>query len=221
MFLEKFIIFLGVLMPVLDKGHQITSFCQELDISRFKNYCSQRRKNSLFQVPFEGFSDVDLAFYERLFLRRKNNLRSLSKRIEKCVEHYHYSNCYFITLTFDDLHLNRTSAEYRRSYVSKFLKRHFLNYVANIDFGSENEREHYHAIVFTDHDLVCERFNEKFVYPEINDYSMGFYSIKPVFNAFSDRAALSKYMIKLKFHSSKDSTQFQKPIYSRKDVCYE
>lgn len=56
----------------------------------------------------------------------------------------------FLTLTFTDETLANTSAETRRKYVRRFLKAQCPVYVANIDFGEKNEREHYHALVRSD-----------------------------------------------------------------------
>lgn len=209
-------------MPVLDKGHQITFLKSDFDISRFKLFCVQRKKHDLYGASFEGFSDYELAYFERLFSRRKNNLRSVKKRIDKCVLHDHLEYCYFLTLTFSEDYLSKTSAAYRRDQISRFLKSNFANYVANVDYGDENEREHYHALVFLDYELECflsrsDTGKVYFKYPSI-DYQYGYFKVQPVLKPCDDKTKLSKYMIKLKYHSSKDSTKFSKPIYSRRKV---
>lgn len=60
-------------------------------------------------------------------------------------------NCLFLTLTFTDAVLASTSEKTRRKYVTRWLKSQSPAYVANIDYGKENEREHYHAIAFSPH----------------------------------------------------------------------
>ncbi len=52
----------------------------------------------------------------------------------------------FLTLTFTDDTLRNTTDETRRRYVTRFLKSFASDYVANIDFGKNNGREHYHAV---------------------------------------------------------------------------
>lgn len=52
----------------------------------------------------------------------------------------------FATLTFRDEVLELTKRK-RRQYVKTYLDQ-FEGYIANIDYGSNNGREHYHAIVF-------------------------------------------------------------------------
>lgn len=53
----------------------------------------------------------------------------------------------FATLTFEYKYINDREPRTRREYVKKYLKQ-FDGYIANIDYGSDNGREHYHAIVF-------------------------------------------------------------------------
>lgn len=52
----------------------------------------------------------------------------------------------FGTLTFTDDVLKKTSKETRRRYVARFLNDNSIHYVANIDFGKKDDREHYHFI---------------------------------------------------------------------------
>lgn len=53
---------------------------------------------------------------------------------------------YFLTFTFNDDVLNSTNADTRKQYVRRWLSSNCLDYVANIDFGEKNGREHYHAV---------------------------------------------------------------------------
>lgn len=54
--------------------------------------------------------------------------------------------CLFLTLTFTDEVLSKTSEKTRRRYVGRFLKSQTAVYVANIDYGGKKGREHYHAL---------------------------------------------------------------------------
>lgn len=202
---------------ILDKGAKITYEDFNFSPSRFKLYSSQRRRFNLQNIPFDGFSDVEIAAYERFYSRRRQNLRTLSKRFDKGVQEYDF--CYFLTLTFDDDHLRNCSAPSRRDGVARFLKENFPFYVANIDFGEENGREHYHALVFTDSEIDgIKVLQGSFAYISNHNlfYRFGFIKVQPVYNAANDKIALSKYINKLKYHSTKGSTRFCKPIYSRK-----
>lgn len=114
-------------------------------------------------------------------------------------------SCSFLTLTFTDDVLNNTSEDTRRRYVSRFLKSISDNYVANVDYGKENGREHYHAVVLgTELDMSGW-----------DNY--GFSNCKKV--AINDDSTnssrMSKYIYKLSNHATKQSTQRKKIIYSR------
>lgn len=80
--------------------------------------------------------------------------RKTSKVREKIEELVYSGNAIFITLTFTDETLKNTSFETRRRYVARYLKANSKNYVANVDFGSKNKREHYHAVVDKDISLM-------------------------------------------------------------------
>ena len=114
-------------------------------------------------------------------------------------------NCLFLTLTFNDNTLNSTSIETRRKYVSRYLKSFNCLYVANIDFGSKNHREHYHAVVGLDNiDLSAWR-----TYGNINVQKVRNNSIE------LNKKRLSKYICKLSNHAIKETTKRSCLIYSR------
>ena len=110
-------------------------------------------------------------------------------------------NPVFVTLTFDDNSLQDTSPETRRKYVSRFLKEHCSRYVANIDYGSQNGREHYHAV-------VDDRFNP-------TEWKCGNCDVKAIRNGSEDKTKLAKYITKLTNHAIKDTTKRCHIIYSR------
>jgi len=125
-------------------------------------------------------------------------------------------DAYFITLTFKDDVLARTSEVTRRRYVARMLKRLAPFYVGNIDFGDKaknpdsNEREHYHAIIGC-YGIPDFRHWEK---------NYGFVKVKKIGNNEKDLKAVSKYTAKLSSHALKASTTKDKItaprlIYSR------
>ena len=107
----------------------------------------------------------------------------------------------FITLTFTDEVLNETTKETRRTYVARWCKSFGVPYVANIDFGSETNREHYHVII------ACK--------VDAKTWQYGFMGIESIRDTSNDITRLSKYISKLTNHAIKETTQRQSLIYSR------
>lgn len=126
-----------------------------------------------------------------------NNARK--NRVKKRIDALLQKPCVFLTFTFSDKYLHSTSTETRRRYV-----RHFLDdygaYVANIDFGSKNGREHYHAI------LQCSSV-------DCSLWRYGNLDVKRVLKPNSQ--AISKYISKLTNHALKETTKGFNIIYSR------
>lgn len=112
----------------------------------------------------------------------------------------------FLTLTFRDNVLSTTSYETRRQYVFRFLKSLCPYYVANVDYGKRNHREHYHALVSVeavDHTL--------WKYGAIN-----FERVSYDETSTTDR--LSLYIAKLSNHALKETARRSHLIYSRKST---
>ena len=114
-------------------------------------------------------------------------------------------SCIFITLTFNDDTLRNTTDKQRRVAVSRYLKQYGCMYVANVDFGSKNKREHYHALI------NCENVDFK------SWRKFGNINAKRVRNKDieSDKTKLSKYIAKLSNHAIKETTKRSCLIYSR------
>lgn len=132
--------------------------------------------------------------------------------------------CLFLTLSFKPEVLKSTSGDTRRQYVRKFLKSQCETYVANIDFGSDDEyinrhgkkckgtaREHYHALVYSSH-IDYKPWKDKYGF-------IDFEHVRPFEN---DSKAISRYITKLSRHALKSSTSKDgnspRLIYSRKVV---
>lgn len=113
--------------------------------------------------------------------------------------------CVFLTLTFNDDTLNNTTAKQRRTAVARYLKSFNCKYVANIDFGSTNHREHYHAVV------NCEKVDYKTwrKYGNINGEKIRNRNIEV------DKVKLAKYVCKLSNHAIKETTNRSCLMYSR------
>lgn len=121
----------------------------------------------------------------------------LSHRIAKIIQ----KPSIFMTLTFTDDVLAKTSADTRRRYVSRFLNTFGVPYVANLDFGAKNGREHYHGV------LQMETINPL-------EWKFGALNVKKI-RSSEDNIALAKYVSKLTNHAVKETTKRQAIIYSR------
>jgi hypothetical protein len=124
----------------------------------------------------------------------------LKERIREAVES---GSAWFITITFNPETLSKTNEQTRRKYVSRWLKSLTSFYVANIDYGAKNSREHYHAIITSDQRPP-------------KTWSYGFIDILKVKTTENDTKRISKYISKLTNHAIKHTTKSKRIIYSRK-----
>ena len=134
---------------------------------------------------------INLAYYARV--------KRLKDRIADMLCE---GQCFFLTLTFTDEVLSKTSPQTRRKYVTLFLKSISDTYTANIDYGSKNGREHYHAVVLAD-TLDMTPWD---IY--------GFSNAKKIASA-DDFTPIAKYVSKLTNHAVKATTKGCRAIYSR------
>ena len=111
---------------------------------------------------------------------------------------------YFLTLTFNNDAFN-VSENTRHDAVKRFLSKNTFMYMANIDFGDLNEREHYHAIV-----LTKER---------PTGWKMGFMNAQEInfdkSNYWEDLKRIKNYIFKLNNHTFKVSTKLRKIMKDR------
>lgn len=114
-------------------------------------------------------------------------------------------DCIFITLTFNDDYLSNSTYKERRVAVSRYLKQFNCPYVANIDFGSENGREHYHAVI----NASSIRLESWRKFGNINVERIRNRNID------LDNVRLAKYICKLTNHAIKETTKRCSLIYSR------
>lgn len=147
--------------------------------------------------------------YDDVKEARKINKASYQrvKRLKDRITYLITNNvCLWCTLTFTDDVLNSTSPDTRKQYVRKYLKAISPNYIANIDYGSENEREHYHALVVAD-------------YVPSGSWSYGFDEyIKVRTKQTTSPVRMAKYISKLTNHAIKETTKRCSIIYSRVPV---
>lgn len=181
--------------------------------NNYARYCelSGIANNSFPDVDMQTILDTresledDPIYLEALKIDKasRNRVQRLRSRIEELV---FSGSAIFATLTFTDVVLDKTSPETRRKYVTRFLKSQSEFYVANIDFGEKNGREHYHAVIYVDpnHGIALDKWRK---YGQIN--------VERV--RASDKAPLkiSKYISKLTNHAIKETAACCRLIYSR------
>ena len=101
--------------------------------------------------------------------------------------------------------IEKHRSKYEREY--KFIDNELTakTYVANIDFGSKNGREHYHAIVFPIGSSI-----------DLKAWSYGRINAERIHPSDNDIARTTKYIAKLTSHAIKDTTgHAYRIIYSR------
>lgn len=177
-------------------------------------YClaEKRLRYSCYNIDYESDNAIELQYNavysyrqalkelpELKIARAVNN--SLYKRTQRYKERNEATilsgNGLFLTLTFNDETLQNTSYKTRRIYVARYLKSQSDYYTANVDYGDENGREHYHAVIYGKCDYTAW-------------HHLGVINGRPMRSTdLSDVVALSKYITKITSHALKHST-FQK-----------
>ena len=182
-----------------------TDLCKKInkiDTLTFINY----RDYGIVNDPALDSAYFDLLLshdYKDIQEARKINKASYNryKRLKDRIMTYLQSGkCIFATLTFRNDVLDSTSVETRRKYVQRYLKSISSFYVANIDFGSTTEREHYHAVILKD--FINDTWEYGFTWFEKVRYSLS-------------KEKISEYLTKLTNHGIKESTKRYALIYSR------
>lgn len=111
----------------------------------------------------------------------------------------------FVTFTFNGKTLAKCQPHILRKYVQRYLKKHSHFYVANVDFGAENGRIHYHAV------CDCNPGNTW-----DTDLNYGFISVEKIrIDETATIERLSRYVSKLTNHAIKETTKRCALIYSR------
>lgn len=146
--------------------------------------------------------DKDFYMADCLLESRRKKKERAHKRISNLVVN---GSALFLTLTFRDSVFETTSKETRRRYIARYLKKYCSKYVANIDYGDENGREHYHAVVDGIKDI---NFNEWYK-------SYGAIKMRHIKTLEQQAEVISRYITKLTNHCVKNSTNNERLIYSR------
>jgi hypothetical protein len=181
-----------------------------------KNYrLYQMEQNGVYYPSLVNYSYQELEneftnfvnFYGYTTLKVANNLNRASyyrtaRLKERIGEAVASGSAWFITITFSPETLAKTNEKTRRVYVSRWLKSLTTFYVANIDYGKNKGREHYHAVITSDQRPP-------------KTWSYGFIDILKVKTTENDTKRISKYISKLTNHAIKNTTKSKRIIYSR------
>lgn len=159
---------------------------------------------------------------ERIYFNSRARAHRLFKKI--CAMFDGYEKVYFVTLTFSDGYLydgdgrQRNTSETRRQMIRRFLKQSCSVYVANKDFGEENNREHYHAICagFYDPSILILSHDNNGAHTSLAGYDAGFANWERVGKDSSDARKIAKYISKLQNHAVKETASKERMIFSRR-----
>lgn len=171
----------------------------------FACYNAFKNDDISFIADFIRDNNLSLDEWKRLYDLNHNRYKRVQRLKMKVADLVLNGDAIFLTLTFTDDVLNSTSVETRRRYVSRFLKSQCKTYVANIDFGFKNGREHYHAIVNPIAPLI-----------DLQSWSYGALNAKRIHASDTDLTRTTKYITKLTSHAIKETTgHAYRIIYSR------
>lgn len=136
---------------------------------------------------------------ERIGNSSRQRIKRLKSRVNDLLSK---GECLFLTLTFNDCVLENTDKHERAKMVNDYLKSQSSDFIANIDFGKVNNREHYHAV-------VCA---SKVDYTAWHDKG----AVKGEKVAIKGKSGsnIARYIDKLSLHALKDTTYRSRMLYS-------
>lgn len=177
----------------------------ELKKMLWLNHMDYNNKSLYSNLMEQEEIDECFRIYNATRQRKKNNWNELCKwsfAITYLPKYKDYK-LLFGTLTFTDKVLNDTSKKTRQVYITRFLKDNTIHYMANIDFGSKNNREHYHFIAMVKDKLNCNLWK----------YGASKFQFIPLES--KDLRKTKNYLLKLNNHSYKSSTKENRIIRDR------
>lgn len=160
-------------------------------------------------------TDSDFIVYKRL-LKIANARMQKKYRLNRLLKNWikkGYS-CYFCTLNFNDDAL-LLDPKTRRRYITKYLSGTCVDFFANIDFGENNGREHYHAVAVIDDDKMTKGFidnKDHRLHKSFIDYDLGFTDCILINTSDNNVYRITGYIDKLVNHALKSSVDQTKNI---------
>lgn len=161
----------------------------------------------LYEMYFDNLETVDECFkiYYANKQRKYNNWNELCKWLF-AIENFNSFKNYkivFGTLTFRDDVLEKTCKRTRARYITKFLSQETYHYIANIDFGKENDREHYHFVA-----MIEKKMN-------LQNWIYGGNKVNIVPIDKNEMQSVKNYLLKINNHSYKESTKQSRILRDR------
>lgn len=163
----------------------------------------------------DNTSDVDYRVANNMMRARQMKSARVRKYIEMMFNIFKTSKLYFVSLTFNDDVLSSTSETTRRKYLIRYLKSINDYYIANIDYGKKNEREHYHCIIpIKDDDIEVFNAKKNIYHNKGAIWKYGFETCKCINREIDDLTRISIYIDKFANHTIKETTKNTRVIYS-------
>ena len=178
---------------------------QLLENGDLKNYLSYRQdlikmggyENLDFNLDLKN--NYDFTLCEQMRRARYEQSKKVQNHIQFLFNLEGY--LYFATFTFKDESL-LLSAYTRKQKIRRLLSSNFDDYILNIDFGSKNEREHFHAIIYEKIDNSYIKDNH-LKHKKLDSYNLGIYDLQKIQSTDISKVKLGKYISKLTLHSIK------------------
>lgn len=148
------------------------------------------------------FLKYDSDFNDSMKIIHADN-RRYNRLFQRIIYFMNFGTCLFLTLTFKDDVLESTNEDSRRRYVRRFLKEYSNCFIANIDYGSKTDREHYHAFI---------------LYPDVKiveNWKYGFSNAQIIRDNPKDCERVTRYILKIANHFVKSTVKRNYAIYSR------
>lgn len=149
-------------------------------------------------------------------------IKARKKRYQRYIKGMHdtFGTIYLLSLTFTDDVLNNTTEATRKAYVKRWLNDNTDDYFACVDYGKQNEREHYHAIVaFRFRELEPFKVKRRTFYKftDGEEWPHGFFSIRKVAENEADRRKTVYYALKASDYAFKyaNKENAAKPFHKR------
>lgn len=180
-------------IKLFSKAHKL----EFISLKELKEF-GQVDKLEQAELMKSSFSPIELEACYQLNHAKYNRKRRLKSYIEKMMESF--ENVYFLTLTFSEKY-NNSSDETKRKYVMRCLRKLTPYYVANVDYGKQFGRLHYHAI-------ATEPLTQE-------QWKYGFINCQKIRHNSTDIEKVAKYTTKFTNHALKDTNKTQKCLYSK------
>lgn len=172
-------------------------------------YREELQQGELYEILKNvGYLETEIDCAVRLLKSYYAKLNRLKKRLKIMDIDSVHSNgqkkIYFLTLTLNEKAVN-IKKDTMRKYIQRFLRKNCIRYFANLDYGKETGRPHFHAVVQVDKRIDFTDYLNKF----------GYYFYERVKTDAIDQKRITKYITKLSLHAIKDTASIDRIIYSR------